>query len=49
MICVYSGTILFIIGSIMTMILNKNVHVSMSGDFQDIFWKKERGENYAIN
>lgn len=43
MIGIYSGTILFIIGLIMTMILNRNAQVSMSGDFHDMPFRVKLG------
>lgn len=33
---IYLGTIIFFLGAIMTIVINKNVKVSMGGDFWDM-------------
>lgn len=36
MIGIYLGAIMFLIGAIMTLFVNRNIEVSMSGDFWDM-------------
>lgn len=36
MIGIYLGSIIFVIGAVMTLFINRNVQVSMSGDFWDM-------------
>ena len=36
MIGIYLGSIIFVIGAVMTLFINRNVQVPMSGDFWDI-------------
>lgn len=48
MIGIYLGSIIFVIGAVMTLFINRNVQVPMSGDFWDMSMRIKIGILFII-